>query len=345
MKETVGPNRVLVALVTYNSSEWIGACLDHLLASQLGDLQLEILVVDNASGDGSADLVAERYAAEVTVVRSDANLGFAAGCNLAVATGAPSRWVLLLNPDALVAPDAIVNLVGFARVHPDYGLYGGRNLHPDGSVDPSNCWGLPTLWSAACFATGLSTALRGNRIFDPESLGAWQRDTVRVVPMLSGAFLLIAREVWAELGGFDETFWVYSEDADLAARARRVGRRPVVVPAAVVVHANGASSPNRASKMKLVMKGRITYAQKHLWGLRLAAMRGLLVAGVGLRAGLSTVLRRETVWTEVWRSRGEWLAGYQPSEQVGEDYVPATGAAGENRSESGRPAGERRLPQ
>ena len=103
--------------------------------------------------------------------------------------------------------------------NPGHGLYGGRTLWPDGTVCPGSCWGKPSLWSLFCFSTLLSTVFKGSRVFDPESLGGWQRDTVREVDIVTGCLLLAPREVWDELGGFDERFFMYGEDGDLALRA------------------------------------------------------------------------------------------------------------------------------
>ncbi|WP_219995803.1 hypothetical protein, partial [Schumannella sp. 10F1B-5-1] len=104
--------------------------------------------------------------------------------------------ILLLNPDTLVRRGSIAALVAFADEHPEYRVYGGRTLRPDGGLDPSSCWGEPTAWSLICFATGLSTVFHRTRLFDPESLGRWQRDTVREVPVITGCLLLISRADW-----------------------------------------------------------------------------------------------------------------------------------------------------
>ena len=114
--------------------------------------------------------------------------------------GGHGRVLLLLNPDSVVHEGAVRELVEFARVNPGHGLYGGRTLWPDGTVCPGSCWGKPSLWSLFCFSTLLSTVFKGSRVFDPESLGGWQRDSVREVDIVTGCLLLAPREVWDELG-------------------------------------------------------------------------------------------------------------------------------------------------
>ena len=102
--------------------------------------------------------------------------------------------MLLLNPDVVVLPGAVDALLAFARQHPEHGVYGGRTLRPDGTTDPSSCWGAMSLWSLTCFAHRPEHPVPPLALFDPESLGRWERDTVREVPIVTGCLLLVARE-------------------------------------------------------------------------------------------------------------------------------------------------------
>jgi GT2 family glycosyltransferase len=238
------------------------------------------------------------------LIASDDNLGFAAGSNLA-AQAAEGQYLLLLNPDTVVHEGALQSFLDFARSRPGAGLYGGRTLDPDGTVNPGSCWGAPTLWSLFCFATLLSSVFRGSRLFDPESLGGWERDSVREVDIVTGCLLLAHRRVWYELGGFDTRFFMYGEDADLSLRARALGYRPAITPDAVVTHEVGVSSEADGNKYMLLHRGKATLLRKHWHGLRLRLGLGLLAAGVGLRALLG-----RPAWSEVWRRRDEWLEGY-----------------------------------
>src|SRR5690606_31899250 len=116
----------------------------------------------------SADAIRAAFD-DITVVDAGGNVGFAAGVNLGV-RHSTARHVLLLNPDTEALPGAIDAIVGFARERPEFGLYGGRTLRPDGTTDPSSCWGDMTLWSLFSFAVGLSTMFKRSTLFDPESL-------------------------------------------------------------------------------------------------------------------------------------------------------------------------------
>ncbi|GAB2456300.1 glycosyltransferase family 2 protein [Xylanimonas ulmi] len=296
-----------IVLVTYNSADWIGRCLRALPAALDGRCA-QVVVVDNASADATADVV-ERDHPQTVLIRNAHNAGFAAAVN-AGARAVASDWVLLLNPDTEARPGSLRNLVDFAERNPGHGLYGGRTLRPDGSLEPTSCAGLPSLWSTACFALGLSTAFRGSSVFDPESLGRWQRDTVREVGSVTGCLLLVDRATWDRLGGLDERYFVYGEDVDLSARARRLGLRPVITPDAEVVHGVGESSPGSEGSMLLALAGKVTYSRTHFPPVAAALAVGLLRLGVGLRAAGARLTGKGQGWRVGWRERARWWNGF-----------------------------------
>lgn len=306
---------VSVVIVTYRCRDVARACLASLYEAT-GDVSFEAVVVDNASGDGTAELVAEEFP-EARLFALEENIGFGRAVNLA-AEQARGEYLLLLNPDTVVHAGMVEELVGFARRLPAPAICGGRTLRPDGRLDPGSCWGAPTLWSLFCFATMLSTAFRGSRLFDPESLGGWKRDSVRDVDIVTGCLLLAPRTVWFELGGFDPRFFMYGEDADLALRAAKAGVRRVITPDAVVTHEVGVSSESRPDKVLLLLRGKATLLRKHWGPVRSRIGVALLASGVGLRT-LEAVLpvrgrRGASGWPAAWRARRDWLRGYpEPS--------------------------------
>ena len=156
----------------------------------------------------------------------------------------------------------------------------------------------------------LSTAFHRSRIFDPESLGRWDRDTVRKVGMVTGCLLLVPRPLWEELGGFDERFWMYSEDADLSIRARALGYSPMISPDATITHSVGAASSSMSSRRLLTMRGQVTLIDKHWPRRRAQAGRLLILTGVAVRASVASVLRRPSPWRSVWQQRASWIGGW-----------------------------------
>lgn len=295
-----------IVIVNYNTRDEVVACVRSVLLTTT--VPLEIVVVDNGSADGSVAALRE-FGAPVTVVEAGANLGFATGVNRG-AEHSHARWVLLLNPDTIVLDGAIDSLVSFADAHPEYGVYGGRTLRPDGSTDPRSCWGAMTLWSIASFALGLTTIFKRSRLFDPESLGRWNRDTVREVPIVTGCLLLISRDDWQRLGGMDERFFLYGEDAEFSLRAHKKGLRPVIVPDATIIHAVGGSTAPGGRKMSLVMAGKATLLRTQWRPLPAAIGIALLQCGVGIRAAPHALRRKEGTWTHAWAHRRDWRAGY-----------------------------------
>ena len=288
-----------ILIVTYGNPVLTRRCLTAV-GEHIADIDAEVLVLDNASPDETAEVVHNEFPWTIFEA-SSVNLGFARANNM-LAARARGEFILLLNPDAILHDGALESLLCLAAQRPEAGVYGGRTLKPSGEVDPSSCWGFQTLWSLVCFATALSHIFKHNARFDPESLGPWQRDSVRRVDIVTGCLLLIRSRLWAELGGFDEDFWMYGEDQDLALRVHRAGYRPMITPAAVVTHVVGASSAP-GKKNVMVLNSRVRLMRKH-WPARHAQIGGLLLkCGCAVRA-LGTA--PAVGWRESWQRRREW---------------------------------------
>jgi len=303
---------VAVLIVSYNTADRLEDCLRSLL-DERGRLRQHVIVVDNGSADGSADMVRSHFP-EVELIEAGANLGFARGVNLA-ASRADAEFLLLLNPDTLVLDGAVERLVRFARSDPVHGLYGGRALRRDGALEPSSCWALPSLWSVSCFALGLTALFPRSRLLNPEAIPGWNRDTVREVGMITGCLLLVRQDLWRRMGGLDERYFMYGEDADLAFRMKKAGYSAVIFPDACIVHDIGKASATRADKMLLLFRGKATLFKDHFHGWRQRLVLNGLVAGVGLRAMLSQVAAavfgyKADGWTTLWAGRHTWIDGY-----------------------------------
>jgi GT2 family glycosyltransferase len=309
------PPVVTVIVVSYNTRAMTLACLDSLFAETRAPL--EAIVIDNASGDGSAEAIAARFppdrAPRLRLVAERENHGFARANNLA-ARMARGDYLLLLNPDTLVLDGAVDRLLAFARARPEAGIWGGRTLFGDGRLNPLNCARRMSLWTLFARAAGLTGLFPRSPVFNAEEYGGWARDTERSVDIVSGCFLMIRRETWERLGGFDPAFVMYGEEADLCLRARALGCRPVVTPEARIVHHGGASEPARADKVVRLFRAKATLIRRHFPplargpGLRLFALWPLTRAWVERLRG-----RSAGAWAEVWARRAEWLPGYAGS--------------------------------
>lgn len=294
-------------IINYNTREQTREFLGSLCAAT-ADIATEVIVVDNGSQDGSVETIRSQFPA-VTVVDAGENLGFARGVNVGV-DRTRGRYIVLLNPDMIVLPGSLDALLTFADAHPEYGIYGGRTLKHDGTLEPSSCWGAPTLWSLLTFATTLSTIFSRSPVFDPESLGTWQRDTVQEVDIVTGCLLLMRRDLFLQVGGMDEDYFLYGEDAEFSLRLRRLGWRAVIVPDAEMVHEGGGSTADPGNKTSMVLAGKVTMFRKLWTPPRAAIAVRLLLAGIAVRAVLERMLARRGPWRTAWRRRADWLVGY-----------------------------------
>jgi GT2 family glycosyltransferase len=216
--------RVSVAVVAYESGPLLAECLAALKAQTLADV--EVILVDNASVDGAAEACA-RADRDLVFIANRENLGFAAAVNQA-ARRARGRWLALLNPDAFAAPDWLAALLAAAEAHPEARCFASRQLMAE---DPGRIDGLGDVMSAAGFA------FRGGyRQPDPGL-----REPAYVFSACGGA-MMIERELFLAMGGFDERLFCYCEDVDLGYRLQLAGMRTLLVPAAVVRHVGSASS-------------------------------------------------------------------------------------------------------
>jgi len=322
------PVDLTIIVVSYNTCALTLACLDSI-AAETRNIAFEVIVVDNASSDGSP-VALRQHALGQHLIALNENIGFARANNLA-ALGARGEMILLLNPDTLVLDRAIERLKAFARAHPWAGIWGGRTVYADGRLNPSSCWARMSPWNLFCRAAGLTGIAPGSRLFNGEAYGGWQRDSVGTVDIVSGCFMLIRRSLWRELGGFDPAFFMYGEDADLCLRAGRLGARPAISPDATIVHHGGASEPARTLKMVKLLSAKAQLIRRH-WagalqplGLGLLAAwplgRWLALAACGRIAGRAELVTAARTWREIWRQRGLWLgapnaAAATPSEAL-----------------------------
>jgi GT2 family glycosyltransferase len=297
---------VSVIIVSYQTRTLTLRCLAGLRSAG-SRVPHEIILVDNASTDGSADAVAEEFP-EVTLVRLARNVGFGRAVNAGAAL-AHGRWLMLLNPDAEPVRDVLAAFTEFALASPAHGIYSGRTLRPDGTDDGRSCFALPSVWSLFCFAAGLSTFFRRVRWLNPEELPDLDRSKPAPVPAASGCLLLVDRALFSTLGGFTPDYFMYSEDVDLCARAVAHGAHPVLVPEAKVVHVGGASSTS-ANKRIMVLRGKCTYLRLRWSRPRAAVGRTLLLSGVAMRAAGARLTGRADYWREVWTQHAVWRAGW-----------------------------------
>lgn len=305
-----------VIIISYNTREMTLNAVKTLYENT-HRTAFHCVVFDNASSDGSAEAISAAFP-QVEVIASKENLGFARANNL-VAAQTTTPYLLLLNPDTETHVGAIDALMDFAKERPEGGIWGGRTVYPDGSLNIASCWAAPSPRSLFFRAIGFSTLFYRSSFFNPETYGAWKRDSEREVDIVVGCFLLITRDLWGKLGGFSQKYFMYGEDADLCLRARALGWRPMITPKAQIMHIVGASTPSSNKKAVPVMKSRVSLVRDH-WPRNLVRL-GLFLTWLWcwLRFVLTRPFTRSSStrlhnsaerWKYIWDRRKDWLAGY-----------------------------------
>ena len=273
---------VSALIVSYNTAALTLAAIASVLDQ--GRDGVEVICVDNASGDSSAEAVRRAFP-EVAVIESRVNLGFGPANNLAL-DHAEGRFVLLLNSDATLHPGALEALLAAAERHDRSAVFGPRLLNPDGSLQRS-AWPFPHPLSMLIEAAGAHRLLRRTPWW--EDLGQWDHATERTVDFLSGACLLIRRQAIDAVAGFDESFPFYAEETDLQYRIHRAGWDIRLVPAAEVTHLGSGSSPGDARRARLFFGAQLRYIDKHFGQLGLVLARGALMLSALLRRRWSLI--------------------------------------------------------
>jgi GT2 family glycosyltransferase len=299
------PPEVSIIVVSYGTRDMTLACLDSIVRETVG-LSYEVIVVDNASTDGSAEAIATRFP-DFRLLAETENLGFAAANNFA-ARHANGKYILLLNPDTIVLDHAVERLVAFAKRRPQAGIWGGRTLFGDRSLNATSCWAKLSFWNLFCSGVGLAMVFPNSPVFNSGSYGGWNRDTEREVDVVTGCLLLIERVLWDRLGGFDKDFFMYGEDADLCLRAAALGLRPAITPDATIVHYGGATEQDSARKIKRVLAAKARLIGKFFP----KGTQGAALALLSLKPAIKSVMSSandKKMWREVWADRVLWQAG------------------------------------
>lgn len=230
---------VSIVIVNYNVKEFLANCLQSIRRAQ-GGLSLEVIVVDNASRDGSREMLEPRFP-DVTFIWNETNEGFGRANNRAIAM-ARGRHTLLLNPDTLLQEDTLATLSAHMEANPRTGACGCKILNPDGTFAPESRRTIPTISSSVSKALGLTGLFPTSRTFARYYLGWLPEDQPGPVPVLSGSFMFFRTEVLRQVGGFDERFFMYGEDIDLCLRVAQAGWGIDYVPATSIIHYKGEST-------------------------------------------------------------------------------------------------------
>jgi hypothetical protein len=251
---------VSVVIVSWNAGRYLKECLVSLRETTAPNSP-EVIVVDNASTDGSPEMV-ESLFQDVKLVRCRENLGFAKANNIGIRLS-QAPYIALVNSDVRLFDGCLDGLVEFLERHPEAGLVGPKILNTDLTVQTS-CRRFPSLWNNFCSASGLARSLGRHRFFSGEQMFDFRHDQVRSVDVLAGCFWMFRREAWEAVGSLDEEFFIYAEDLDWCKRCWDAGWQVVFFPEAQAIHHRGGSSANDPVRFAVEQhRALLHYWQKH----------------------------------------------------------------------------------
>ena len=302
-----------ILIVAYNSAGFIADCIGSVI-EYTAPGSYEILLVDNGT-DGTAAKVAAEFPM-VRIIPGQGNIGFGRGNNL-LASHARGRYLLLLNPDTRQVEPAIDRLLAFARTQPG-GAWGGLTTFPDGTLDGGNFLALPSLGVILRDVVGL--AGRGQ-----QRVGLEQLTQPKQVDVLCGGFMLVSREAWDAVGGFDPSFLLYSEEIDLFTRLRAVGEQVWLHPGSRIIHDIGSGNAYTPARMRYTHKGLMQYARRH-WRAPVTQIVGTAYWLIAARRWFVSVLlsrvsashrARRNALAPIVAKPADWWRGYEGETSLG----------------------------
>ncbi len=274
-----------IVIVSWNVRALLRRCLQSVLAEakpgpddgvfQLGDWKVEILIVDNASADGSIEMVRSQFP-HVHLIANGENRGFTAANNQGLSR-ARGRYLLLLNPDTEVVGDALATMIRYVEANAEIGALGAKLLYPDGSIQSSRRR-FPTLSTALVESTVVQEWWKDNRILHRYYMTDTGDDEIQRVDWVVGACLLVRRQAYEQVGGLDEGFFMYSEELDWCRRIKAAGWEVVYLPTATVMHHEGKSSEQVVPARHIYFQSsKVRYFRKHHGAFQAEALRWFLL--------------------------------------------------------------------
>ncbi len=274
-----------IIIINWNTRDMLSDCLGSI-ALTAGKLNVEIIVVDNNSTDGSQAMVQERFP-EVRLIQNRQNVGFAKANNQALAV-MQGRYALLFNSDALATPGSIQALIELADSQPGAGLIGALLVNPDGSFQASYT-SFPNLWQEFLILTGLGRLLHGRRY---PSRGPNEAKGPQKVDYVEGACLLARREAFQQVGGLDEGYFMYAEEVDWCYAMKKAGWQVWYQPKSRIVHYGGGSSKNRRTQREAdLYRSRVRFFRKHYGNAAASALKFLIYSLTAVKIVTHHLLR------------------------------------------------------
>ncbi len=281
--------QLTVIVVNYNVEYFLDQCLTSVRKAIQG-LKVEVIVVDNASGDGSVELLEKKYS-DLHLILNNENVGFSKANNQGINI-AHGKYVLLLNPDTIVEENSFQKVIDYMDAHEDVGGLGVRMIDGKGNFLPESKRGLPKPMVAFYKIFGLSRIFPKSKQFGQYHLGHLSEFETNEIDILSGAFMLMRKEALDKVGNLDEAFFMYGEDIDLSYRIQQGGYKNIYFPETTIIHYKGESTKKSSVNYVFVFyRAMIIFAKKHFTGNNAWLFSFLINAAIYFRASLAIVTR------------------------------------------------------
>ena len=281
---------ISIIIVNYNVKEYLLNLL-HSIEKAKNDLKVKIYVIDNASTDGSKEIVPSKFP-EIEYIYNENNVGFGKANNQAIKV-VDSEFTLLINPDTIVSEDTLTKMLSHLKSNPEVAAAGCKILNPDGTFAPESRRSIPTIRSAASKVLGLSSLFPKSKFFSGYYLGWLDEDETSYIPVLSGSFMFFRTDILKKLNGFDERFFMYGEDIDLCFRVAKLGYKISYFPETSIIHYKGESTKKGDLKyVKLFNKANYQFFQKHFTSRYSFLFRSLIYIAISFRGITSFLLSK-----------------------------------------------------
>ena len=264
-----------IIIVSWNAKKYLEKCIASIIGKTV-KYQTEIIVVDNASTDGSVELVKGQFP-KVKVICNDTNLGFAKANNIGIKQGT-GKYICLINSDVEILQGCFDSMVSYMEKNPEIGILGPQILDSNGNIQRS-CMGFPTLWNAFCRALFLDKLFPKSELFGSYLMTFQNQNTTQPVDIINGCFWMVKKKVLKQVGLLDERFFIYAEDKDWCKRFWDAGWKVVYFPQAQAIHYGGASSSNAPIRFYIEMY-RANYEYWKKYHSRPAQLTFLLITGL-----------------------------------------------------------------
>jgi GT2 family glycosyltransferase len=278
-----------IIVVNYNTKKLLQQTVQSVISTVGKLIKYEIIVSDNGSKDDSCEMV-RQYFPGVKLIENNANLGFPKGNNIAIKE-AVGRYVLLLNSDTVVKENCIEECISYMGEHKEIGALGCKILLADGTLDHACKRGFPTPEASLYYMLKLDKLFSNNKRFGAYTLDYLPQDEINEVDSLTGAFMMLRREVIEEVGLLDEDFFMYGEDIDWCYRIKEAGWKVVYYPEASIIHYKGGSS--RKKRLKTIYefhRAMYLFYNKHYIKKYNVFITIMVYIGIGIKLTLSLLI-------------------------------------------------------